>query len=80
MKGAIYSEDNFVSCSPRNRFRRVPAFGDKIRRFEGNVSDMKRLAGHDLEDVLQVCEAANVRKDTNYKNLVHHPLHRRLVS
>ena len=32
----------------------VPAFGDNIRRFEGNISDMKRLAGHDLEDVLQV--------------------------
>ena len=32
----------------------VPAFGDTIRCFEGNVSDMKRLAGHDLEDMLQV--------------------------
>ena len=32
----------------------VPAFGDEICSFEGNVSDMKRLAGHDLEDVLQV--------------------------
>jgi hypothetical protein len=32
----------------------VPAFGDKICRFDGNVSEMKRLAGHDLEDVLQV--------------------------
>lgn len=35
-------------------FRMVAAFGDKIRRFEGNVSDMKRLAGHDFEDLLQV--------------------------
>lgn len=33
----------------------VNAFGDEIRRFEGNVSDMKRLAGHELEDTLQVC-------------------------
>lgn len=29
-------------------------FGDKIRRFDGNVSEMKKLAGHDLEDLLQV--------------------------
>lgn len=40
--------------SPRISFRTVPAFSDDIRRFEGNVSEMKRLAGHDLEDVLQV--------------------------
>lgn len=39
----------------------VPTFGDEIRRFEGNVSDMKRLAGHDLEDVLQVCEHLRIR-------------------
>ena len=36
-------------------FRQVPAFGETtIRRFEGNVSEMKRLAGHDFEDLLQV--------------------------
>ena len=39
---------------PPTSFRMVAAFGDKIRRFEGNVSDMKRLAGHDFEDILQV--------------------------
>ena len=39
----------------------VPAFGDTIRRFEGNVSDMKRLAGHDLEDVLQVYGPINAK-------------------
>ena len=32
----------------------VATFGDTIHRFEGNVSDMKRLAGHDFEDLLQV--------------------------
>jgi hypothetical protein len=32
----------------------VPAFGDTIRNFEGDVSEMKWLAGHDLEDILQV--------------------------
>lgn len=46
---------NSTAYSCCTRFRMVPAFGDEIRRFEGNVSDMKRLAGHDLEDILQVC-------------------------
>lgn len=40
-------------CSPQTSFRLVPTFGDKIRRFDGNISEMKRLAGHDLEDTLQ---------------------------
>jgi len=36
-------------------FRQVPAFGETtIRRFDGDVSEMKRLAGHDFEDILQV--------------------------
>ncbi|KAF9646621.1 hypothetical protein BDM02DRAFT_3188673 [Thelephora ganbajun] len=35
------------------RFQMVPTFGDKIRHFEGNISEMKRLAGRDLEDILQ---------------------------
>jgi len=36
-------------------FRQVPVFGETtIRRFEGDVSEMKRLTGHELEDLLQV--------------------------
>lgn len=35
-------------------FRQVPVFGETIRRFDDDVSEMKRLAGHDLEDLLQV--------------------------
>ena len=36
-------------------FRQVPVFGETtIRSFEGDVSEMKQLAGHDLEDLLQV--------------------------
>ena len=36
-------------------FRQIPAFGETtIRRFEGDVSEMKKLAGHDFEDLLQV--------------------------
>jgi len=48
---------------PRPSFRMVPAFGDKIRRFEGNISEMKRLAGRDLEDVLQARSHIDI-KDT----------------
>lgn len=38
-----------------NSFRQIPTFGwDTIRRFHKNVSEMKRMAAWDLEDVLQV--------------------------
>lgn len=37
------------------RFRQVPTFGrGTIRRFGNNVSAMKKLAGRDFEDILQV--------------------------
>jgi len=37
------------------RFRDVPTFGrGTIRRFADNVSDMKKLAAQDFEDILQV--------------------------
>ena len=39
----------------------ISAFGDKIRRFKGNVSEMKRLTGHDFEDLLQVCNRVTVK-------------------
>jgi hypothetical protein len=36
-------------------FRQVPMYGETtIRHFEGDVTEMKQLAGHDLEDLLQV--------------------------
>lgn len=48
------------------RYRRVPPFGrGTIRQFHKNASAMKRLAGWDFEDLLQVCS-----KDP----LVHVPL------
>jgi hypothetical protein len=37
----------------------VPAFRDTIRNFDGDVSGMKRLAGHELEDTLQVRALTN---------------------
>lgn len=37
------------------RYRTVRPFGRSIRRFSGNVSEMKKLAARDFEDILQVC-------------------------
>lgn len=42
-----------LSC----RFRQIPTFGTgTIRRFSNNVSQMKKLAARDFEDILQVRE------------------------
>jgi hypothetical protein len=39
-----------------SRYRQIPTFGrDTIRRFDANVSAMKKLAARDWEDLLQVC-------------------------
>jgi hypothetical protein len=44
------------------RFRQVPTFGrDTIRRFGGNVSAMKKLAGRDFEDIMQVSVSSFLR-------------------
>jgi len=38
-----------------HRFRQIPTFGRfTIRRFHNNVSEMKKLAARDFEDILQV--------------------------
>ena len=40
---------------PQTRFRLVPTFGiNTIRRFKDNVSELKKLAARDYEDILQV--------------------------
>ena len=37
------------------RYRQVPTFGrDGIRKFSASSSEMKRMAAHDFEDLLQV--------------------------
>jgi hypothetical protein len=36
------------------RFRNIPQFSNTIRRFTNNVSEMKKLAARDYEDILQV--------------------------
>ena len=44
---------NELTCF--HRFRQVPVFGDSaVRRFSSNVSEMKRLQGHDYENIIQV--------------------------
>lgn len=41
------------------RYRLIPTFGkDTIRRFSANSSDMKKMAAHNFEDLLQVCNLA----------------------
>lgn len=51
---AIYRRFN-PSKSPNVRFRLIKPFGkDKIRRFSNNASQMKKLAAHHFEDLLQV--------------------------
>lgn len=43
------------------RYRAIPSFGrDTIRRFAENCSEMKRMAAHNFEDLLQVSEQAVV--------------------
>ncbi|KAF7335684.1 GLOBIN domain-containing protein [Mycena venus] len=40
------------------RFRKMPTFGrSTIRRFHANVSEMKKMAARDFEDILQCCFA-----------------------
>lgn len=37
------------------RYRAIPSFGrDTIRRFADNCSEMKRMAAHNYENLLQV--------------------------
>jgi hypothetical protein len=39
------------------RFRRIATFGNAtIRKFQNNTSEMKKLAGRDMEDILQVSQ------------------------
>lgn len=46
-------------CRPWRRYRAIPSFGrGTIRRISYNVSDLKSLAARNLEDILQVRQAA----------------------
>lgn len=55
----------------------IPPFGKTtIRRFDGDVSALKRLTGDEIEDRLQVYTFVGVDDSrANRKILVYHPLH-----
>jgi hypothetical protein len=56
----IHGMPSFVCCcyaisQTRPRFRQITTFGSgTIRRFSNNVSERKKLAARDYEDILQV--------------------------
>jgi len=53
--GSRWFVDQLLVCVGCFRFRLVSSFGkDKIRRFSNNASQMKKLAAHHFEDLLQV--------------------------
>jgi hypothetical protein len=55
MKGMITARYvPLLQDSVNHRFRATPPFSQTIRRFTNNVSDMKKLAARDYEDMLQV--------------------------
>ena len=44
-----------------NRYRQMPLFSQAtIQRFTNNISEMKKLAAHDFEDLLQVKYHLNI--------------------
>ncbi len=49
-----------MSTDTTIRYRQIPTFWrGTIRRFDANVSGMKKLAARDWEDLLQVCQCSN---------------------
>ena len=54
-KRSFLSSQLAFALNSSSRYRQVPTFGqDTIRRFHENASAMKKLAGRDYEDLLQV--------------------------
>lgn len=50
----------YTKSSKFASFRQVPTFGrDTIRRFSSNISELRRLAARDFEDILQVGNVHN---------------------
>ncbi|KAJ6556218.1 hypothetical protein B0H19DRAFT_1152200, partial [Mycena capillaripes] len=51
----VQAEDDDLVGKLDERFRKIPTFGrSTIRRFHANVSEMKKMAARDFEDILQV--------------------------
>jgi hypothetical protein len=54
-KGNPILHTSRIQLIVKYRYRQIPTFGrDTIRKFCTNVSEMKKLAGRDFEDLLQV--------------------------
>ncbi|KAL1759929.1 hypothetical protein FB107DRAFT_270653 [Schizophyllum commune] len=50
----LYAADSSLVVKLNERFAQMPTFGvDTIRRFHENVSEMRKLAARDFEDILQ---------------------------
>jgi hypothetical protein len=61
---AMCSVDGLTSRRHDVRFRQVPTFGrDTIRRFSSNISELKKLAARDYEDILQVGTITVITRD-----------------
>ena len=55
MQGVYKEKIKEICVNTQNRFRQIPTFSRfTIRCFHNNVSEMKKLAAHDFEDILQV--------------------------
>ena len=60
-RGKCTYYDDFINADFYCRYRQVPTFGrGTVRRFSSNASAMKRLAGRDFEDLLQVSRTVSV--------------------
>ncbi|KAI0057935.1 hypothetical protein BV25DRAFT_1872245 [Artomyces pyxidatus] len=49
----LAAQDESLLCELDRRFKLVPQFGTAIRRFTRNCSEMKQMAAHDIENILQ---------------------------
>jgi hypothetical protein len=61
-------QDLIQALTPR--YHQIPTFGNHIRRFSQNVSEMKKMTAHNLENVLQVNSLHLTRYWTNTALLI----------
>ena len=76
--GRPFSINLTHGCSISLRFRNVPIFGrGTIRCFVDNISEMKKLAGRDFKDILQVATFTTTFLSPNHSistaTTVHYP-------
>jgi len=56
----ITTPSHWLTIRYLNRYRQMPSFSQAIRKFKNNVSEMKKLAAHNFEDLLQVKYPHNI--------------------